>query len=134
MRGRGYQLHAQLLFELCECSRSNSGNLHQIFNHSKWTIDFFKKVWDCTDCIYHIWWENAAICKLMSEESDDCSSNIEVTMESHRFNAYIQGYKGTRQWFPGDFLIHFAGVYEPNKMIEFMNMIESGNIPRITMG
>jgi hypothetical protein len=100
----------------------------------EWVVKFFEKVWNREECLYHIWWENAAICKLMSEESDECSSNIEVTMEAYRFNAYIQGHKGTRQWLPGDFLIHFAGVYDSSKMIEFMNMIESGKVPRITMG
>ena len=121
-----------ILMTYDSCQHVNAGNM--ILRPCTWTVEFFKKVWDCTDSIYHIWWENAAICKLMSEESDECSSNIEVTMEAHRFNAYIQGYKGTRQWLPGDFLIHFAGVYEPKKMIEFMDMIESGKIPRITMG
>ena len=54
-------------------------------------------------------------------------------MEAYRFNAYIQGYKGTRLWLPGDFLIHFAGVYDSKKMLEFMEIVESGKIPRINM-
>jgi hypothetical protein len=121
-----------LLLTYDSCQHVNSGNM--IVRPCEWVVKFFEKVWNREECLYHIWWENAAICKLMSEESDECSSNIEVTMEAYRFNAYIQGHKGTRQWLPGDFLIHFAGVYDSSKMIEFMNMIESGKVPRITMG
>jgi hypothetical protein len=71
--------------------------------------------------------------KVMSEEHESCSANIEVTMEAHRFNAYLQGYKGTRLWLPGDFLVHFAGVYDAKKMSELIMMIENGQVPRISM-
>jgi hypothetical protein len=60
-------------------------------------------------------------------------ANIEVTMEAYRFNAYLQGYKGTRLWMPGDFLIHFAGVYDAKKMAELMEAVEAGQVPRLSM-
>jgi hypothetical protein len=120
-----------LLMTYDSCNHVNSGNM--ILRPCSWSVEFFKKVLECKDCLYHIWWENAAICKLMSLESEDCMKNIEVTMEAYRFNAYLQGHKGTRLWMPGDFLIHFAGVYDSKKMLGLMEMVEAGKVPRISM-
>jgi len=120
-----------ILMTYDSCQHVNAGNM--ILRPCEWTVKFFVSVWEQTDCLYHIWWENAAMCKLMSDTHEDTSKNIEVTMEAYRFNAYIQGYRGTRQWLPGDFLIHFAGVYDSKKMLEYMEMVESGKIPRISM-
>lgn len=120
-----------LLLTYDSCQHVNSGNM--IVKPCEWSVKFFEKVWNREDCIYHIWWENAAICNIISEEFKDSSMNIEITMEAYKFNAYIQGHKGTRQWLPGDFLIHFAGVYDSSKMLEYMNIVESGKIPRISM-
>jgi hypothetical protein len=120
-----------LLMTYDSCRHVNAGNM--IIRPCEWSVKFFKKVWQQEDCLYHIWWENAAICKLMSEDHTDSAANIQVTMEAYRFNAYLQGYKGTRQWLPGDFLIHFAGVYDSKKMLEFMENVEAGKIPRIPM-
>jgi hypothetical protein len=112
-----------LLLTYDSCQHVNSGNM--IVRPCEWVVKFFEKVWNREECLYHIWWENAAICKLMSEDHYECSSNIEVTMEAYRFNAYIQGHKGTRQWLPGDFLIHFAGVYDHWNIYRMMLYVQA---------
>lgn len=122
--------HKDLLLTYDSCQHVNAGNM--ILRPSDWTVDFFKRVWECTEFTYHIWWENAAICKLMGSSPND-AAKIECTMEAWRFNAYLRGYKGTRLWQPGDFLIHFAGVYEASEMAKLMDMIERGQIPRLPM-
>jgi hypothetical protein len=33
-------------------------------------------------------------------------------------------------WTPGDFLVHFAGIYDVKRMNEFIELIDSGGIPR----
>jgi len=119
-----------LLMTYDSCQHVNSGNM--ILRPSQWGVDFFQKVWDQTDCLYHIWWENKAICNLMASSPAD-NAHIEVTMEAWRFNAYLRGYKGTRLWLPGDFLVHFAGVYDPKDMVKLMEAIEKGEIPRLPM-
>ena len=59
--------------------------------------------------------------------------HIECTMEAWRFNAYLRGYRGTRIWQPGDFLVHFAGVYDSAQMRQLMDAIDKGEIPRLPM-
>ena len=72
--------------------------------------------------------------RIRSNNNDpDDAAKIEITMEAYRFNAYLRGYKGTRQWQPGDFLVHFAGVYEPGAMAELMARMEKGEVPRLPM-
>jgi hypothetical protein len=119
-----------LLVTYDSCQHVNSGNM--IVRPGPWAVQFFQKLWDQTDCIYHIWWENKALCNLMANSSED-TAHIECTMEAWKFNAYLQGYKGTRLWQPGDFLVHFAGVYDPVKMASLMNEIEAGKVPRLSM-
>jgi hypothetical protein len=122
--------HKDLLITYDSCQHVNSGNM--IVRPSAWSVSFFQKVWDQTDCLYHIWWENKAICNLMDSSPED-NAHIECTMEAWRFNAYLRGYKGTRLWQPGDFLVHFAGVYDPNEMTKLMAAIEQGQTPRLSM-
>jgi hypothetical protein len=119
-----------LLVTYDSCQHVNSGNM--IVRPGPWAVQFFQKLWDQTDCIYHIWWENKALCNLMASSPED-NAHIECTMEAWRFNAYLQGYKGTRLWQPGDFLVHFAGVYNSGKMASLMEDIERGEVPRLSM-
>lgn len=119
-----------LLLTYDSCQHVNAGNI--VFRTGQWAIQFFQKVWDQTDCIYHIWWETKAICDVMASSPDDVAY-IETTMSAYLFNAYLMGYKGTRLWQPGDFLIHFAGVYDSKKMLELMEAIERGETPRLSM-
>jgi len=119
-----------LLVTYDSCQHVNSGNM--IVRPGPWAVQFFQKLWDQTDCIYHIWWENKALCNLMASSPED-NTHIECTMEAWKFNAYLQGYKGTRLWQPGDFLVHFAGVYDAAKMKSLMEAIERGEVPRLSM-
>ncbi len=119
-----------LLLTYDSCQHVNSGNM--IVRPGPWAVQFFKKVWDRTECIYHQWWENKAICNLMADSPDDVA-HMECTMEAWRFNAYLRGYRGTRLWQPGDFLVHFAGVYDASQMDELMRRMEAGEVPRLPM-
>lgn len=119
-----------LLLTYDSCQHVNSGNM--IVRPGAWAVNFFKKVWEKTDCLYHVWWENKAICDLMASSPEDMA-HIECTMEAWRFNAYLRGYRGTRLWQPGDFLVHFAGVYDADQMTDLMRRMEAGEIPQLPM-
>lgn len=119
-----------LLVTYDTCGHVNSGNM--IVRPCAWSADFWHRVWNQTDVIYHIWWENAAITKLLGANSQDVK-HVEVTTEAYRFNAYIQGLPNTRQWLPGDFLVHFAGVYNTSEMAALIDEINTGRIPRKDM-
>jgi len=43
------------------------------------------------------------------------------------------GLEGEPLWTPGDFLVHFAGVYKASKMAQLIDEIENGQIPRLDM-
>ena len=91
------------------CRNINSGNI--FFRNTAWARDFWKRVGEQTDLLYHIWWENAAIIKLLEMNKSDLE-HLEITSDHTRFNSYIQGVKGEPLWKPDDFLVHFAGVYD----------------------
>jgi hypothetical protein len=112
------------------CGHINSGNL--LMRNSPWLRDYWKRVWEEEDCIYHIWWENAAMIKLMQRNAND-REHIEVTKEHKKFNAFIMGLPGEPLWEPGDFLVHFAGIYDPKKIFDCIEEIDSGKVPRKDM-
>lgn len=91
------------------CGHLNSGNL--FFRNTAWTRDFWKRVGEQTDLLYHIWWENAAMIKLLEMNPSDLA-HLEISSDHTRFNSYMQGITGQPLWKPGHFLIHFAGVYD----------------------
>lgn len=117
-----------MLMTLDACGHVNSGNM--LLRNSKWQRDFWRRVDGCSDCTYHIWWENAAILKLMEENSAD-AAHIEISTQHKRFNAYVQGLPDQPLWEPGDFLVHFAGVYDLSRMAELIRAIQAGKIPRL---
>ena len=119
-----------MLMTFDSCGHVNAGNI--IMRNTEWTRDFWTRVYDQTDCIYHIWWENAGILKLMEQNLSD-RAHIEITTQHKKFNAYIQGLPNEPLWEPGDFLVHFAGIYDPKKMAEMIEAIREGKIPRIKM-
>jgi hypothetical protein len=119
-----------LLMTYDSCQHVNAGNI--LLRPCQWAVEFFEKVWNQTDSLYHIWWETKAICNLLATSPDD-ASHIEVTMEAYRFNAYLNGYRGTRKWQPGDFLVHFAGVYDAGQMADLMERMEKGETPRLPL-
>ena len=112
------------------CGHINCGNM--IIKPCAWAVDFLQRVWDQTDCIYHIWWENAAVTKLLGMNPEDVE-HVVITDKAYLFNAYIQGLPNTRLWLPGDFLVHFAGVYDADEMNTLIAEIDAGKIPRRDM-
>jgi hypothetical protein len=112
------------------CGHVNAGNI--LMRNTAWVRDFWKRVYEQTDVIYHIWWENAGILKLMEANEAD-RQKIEVTNDCRRFNAYLMGLPNAPLWQPGDFLVHFAGVYDAKKMSSLMDAIDNGEVPRLSM-
>ena len=117
-----------LLFIYDACHHLNSGNV--LMRNSKWLREFWSRVNSRTDCTYHIWWENMAMIKELEENKGD-QYKIQITREHKKFNAYLMGNKGEPLWEPNDFLVHFAGVYNPGKMESLIEDIFNGNTPRI---
>lgn len=112
------------------CGHVNAGNL--FMRNTPRLRDFWKRVYEQTDVIYHIWWENAGILKLMEKNQSD-RDMIEVSREHKRFNAYLMGLKGEPLWEQGDLLVHFAGVYDTKKMAGLIDEIRAGGTPRLSM-
>jgi hypothetical protein len=119
-----------MLMTMDSCGHVNAGNI--VMRNSPWLRDFWKRVYEQTDVIYHIWWENAGIVKLMETNEND-RHHIEVTNLHKRFNAYLMGLPGEPLWEPGDFLVHFAGIYTPEKMRDLIEEIDAGKVPRLSM-
>lgn len=112
------------------CGHINAGNI--VMRNSPWLRDFWKRVYQQTDVMYHIWWENAGILKLMEANESD-RTKIFVTQEHKRFNAYLMGLDNQPKWEQGDFLVHFAGVYDAKKMESLIGEIDNGKTPRLSM-
>jgi hypothetical protein len=119
-----------LLFIYDACHHLNSGNV--LMRNSEWLRDYWKRVNERTEFTYHIWWENMAMIKIMEENKED-QQKIEVTNQHKRFNAYIMGLPNEPLWEQGDFLVHFAGIYKPEKMEGLINEILLGNTPRLSL-
>ena len=112
------------------CGHINSGNI--LMRNTAWTRDYWKRVGEQTDLLFHIWWENAAMIKLLETVPNDLA-HTEITNQHKRFNAYLRGLPGQPLWEPGDFLVHFAGVYDVKEMQELIRKIGRGDVPRLTM-
>ena len=119
-----------LLMTLDACGNINSGNV--LFRNTVWARDYWKRVGEQTQFTYHIWWENKAMIHLYETVPTD-NAKIEITDKHHMFNAYLRGLDGQRLWTPGDFLVHFAGVYDLSKMEELSKKCLAGEIPRLSM-
>jgi hypothetical protein len=118
-----FQETKDFLMTLDSCGHVNSGNV--FFRNTAWTRSYWQRVWEQTDCIYHIWWENAAMIKLMNTVEED-AMKIQLTKEHKRFNAFLRGLEGEASGKPGDFSVHFAGAYNPKEI----NDLTAGNNPR----
>lgn len=119
-----------MLMTFDSCGHVNAGNI--FMRNTPWLREFWKRVYAQTDCIYHIWWENAGILKLMETNLED-RNKIEITKDCRRFNAYLMGLPDAPLWEPGDFLVHFAGVYDSQKMKSLIDEILEGKVPRLSM-
>lgn len=117
-----------LLISIDACGHLNSGNI--LMRNSAWLRDWWRRVGEQTDLLYHIWWENAAMIRLLETVPSDLEKT-QTTAEHWRFNAYLRGIPGERLWTPDCLLVHFAGVYDVKKMAELQKSILSGEVPRI---
>uniref|UniRef100_A0A6C0D6W4 Nucleotide-diphospho-sugar transferase domain-containing protein n=1 Tax=viral metagenome TaxID=1070528 RepID=A0A6C0D6W4_9ZZZZ len=116
-----------LFMTIDSCGHINDGNI--LIRNSEWSRDFWKRVYEQTDLLYHPWWENAAVIKLIETNKSDLDK-VQITSNCRLFNAYIQGLEGMPLWQPGDFLVHFAGIYDVKRMNYYIDQIEEGKIPR----
>jgi hypothetical protein len=125
-----FETQKDMLMAFDSCGHVNAGNI--FMRNTPWMRDFWKRVYEQTDVIYHIWWENAGILKLMETNLSD-SEKIQITHDCRRFNAYLMGLPNAPLWHPGDLLVHFAGVYNAKKMSSLIDEILAGGIPRLSM-
>lgn len=121
----------EMLMCIDACGHLNSGNL--LMRNGPWLRDFWRRVGQQTDLLYHIWWENAAMIRLLEQNPDDLA-HVEVTAEHTRMNSYLMGLPGQPLWMPGHFLVHFAGVYDVKRIAQLVREILGGKrIPRLSM-
>lgn len=106
------------------CENLNNGNV--LFRgRSAWARDFLERCYNQTDLTHHIWWDNAAFCRLYESVATD-RTKIETCLDPARFNSYLFSRNdradepGVRLYKPGDFLVHFAGVYDILNIHRFM--------------
>jgi hypothetical protein len=112
------------------CGTPNSGNM--LLRCGPWAVDFFGRVWNQTQFLYHIWWEQMAMVHLLQTVPSD-AARVEVTEDAYIFNAFLKGLPGKRLWQPGDFVVHFAGVYDHGLMNLLIDRILKGETPRLSM-
>jgi len=106
------------------CHHYNNGHM-VIRGRSAWVADFCLRSLAQEDLTYHIWWDNAAMIRLHDTvPTDKC--RIHICFEHWKFNAYVFGPNNSakdtsvRLYQHGDFLIHFAGVYDPWNIYRMM--------------
>lgn len=98
------------------CGNLNNGNL--LFRgRSAWARDYLERCYQQNDLMHHIWWDNAAFIRLFEANPAD-KARIETYQDPARFNSYLFSRENkaddatVRLYRPGDFLVHFAGVYD----------------------
>lgn len=87
----------------------NSGQF--LIKNSDWSYDFLENVYRREDCIYHPWWENAAIIKEI-EASKSIGSFVKI-IEQRRMNSFAFEVCGDCKeccYQNGDFIIHFPSI------------------------
>ncbi len=67
------------------------------------------------------------------EENESDKRKVEITKEHKKFNAFLRGLPNEPLWEPGDFLVHFAGVYDPKEIHSLWERIQRGEVPRLKM-
>jgi hypothetical protein len=116
-----------LLMTIDSCGHINDGNI--LIRNTEWSRNFWKRVYEQTELMYHPWWENAAVIKLLELNPSDLAKT-EITNKCRIFNAYIQGLPNMPLWMPGDLLVHFAGIYDAKRMNKYIEDIDAGKTPR----
>jgi len=119
-----------MLMSLDACGHINSGNI--LFRNTEWSRGFWSRVGDLKQFTYHLWWENAAMICLYENNPVD-HSKILVSRQHKSFNAYLRGIPDEALWTRGDFLVHFAGVYDLVQMEGLARQCLAGETPRIPM-
>jgi hypothetical protein len=117
-----------MLIAIDACGHINSGNI--LLRNTAWTRDYFRRVYQQTDLLYHIWWENAAMIKLLEQNPTDLAKT-QVTGQHKKFNAYLMGLPGQSLWTPGDLLVHFAGGWRAPVLRQLQSDILAGKVPRL---
>lgn len=108
--------HKDMLWTWDACNHYNNGHV-LLRGKSAWARSYLTRAYEQTDLIHHIWWDNAAMIRLYETIESD-RARIETCTEHWLLNAYVFGPTdsaqdpSTRLYRPGDFLIHFAGVYD----------------------
>jgi hypothetical protein len=110
----------------------NSGNMLMRLGvgGTTWLADYFSRVWERKADLYHIWYENKAMIDEYEAKPSD-KARIYFNKDHKRFNAYLNGRPGEPLWTPGDFLVHFAGIYNTAIMKGCVENIKAGGTPRI---
>jgi hypothetical protein len=117
-----------ILWTYDACNHYNFGHA-LIRGRSAWVRDLFKRCLERRELTYHIWWDTAAMIYHYENVPSD-RARIETTKEHWLFNSYVFGPKDsaddptTRLYRPGDFLIHFAGVYDAWNIYRMMRYVE----------
>jgi len=120
-----------MLITIDACGHINSGNI--LLRNTAWTRDYFKRVYQQTDLLYHIWWENAAMIKLLEQNPTDLAKT-QLTGRHEKFNAYLMGLPGQPLWTPRELLVHFAGGWRAPILKQLQSDILAGKIPRLSLG
>jgi glycosyltransferase involved in cell wall biosynthesis len=73
--------------------------------------EFLADVWNKTEYLHHVWWEQAAVIELW-KNSQKYRPHIDVLEHRHIniMNAFHSEIDPEIHWLPGDFCIHFAGI------------------------
>jgi hypothetical protein len=110
------------------CGNLNNGNV--LFRgKSAWARDYLERAYNQSDLTHHIWWDNAAFIRLFEANQKD-RDMIETCESAALFNAYLfdrtnsATSREVRLYKPGDFLVHFAGVYDAWNIHRFMLYID----------
>lgn len=76
--------------------------------------EFLQDVWNKTEYINHIWWEQAAIIEL--QKTPKYNPYIHILPHEHIniMNSFHYQIDPRVHWLPGDFCIHFAGIHDRN--------------------
>ena len=79
--------------------------------------DFPTDVWNKTEYLNHIWWEQAAVIDLW-KNSQKYRPHIDILEHRHIniMNAFCPEIDPDVHWLPGDFCIHFAGIRNNNML------------------
>ena len=100
------------------CGNINSGQI-LARGSSPVVRRWLKETGEQTDLLYHGWWENAGMIRVWERDAE-IKAGIELRRDFKCINAYMFPTDGREGWLPGDFVLHLAGVYEPNNIFRFM--------------